>query len=373
MIARREHALVQRMPSLGAVSSGLTVQFIWGIPRNAFYRGRTIDIGHSTISLQGTDGAAFLRELGIRTSYLEGNIFDQVFGRETGSGLSAIRLIQTALESGQRVFTLNSGNADQFLGLIQMSSDVREDIINSLIMGLEVTIPEFTQQVSGWQGTAYIAVRPETGAGSYNISGGLRGGDEGAECALQPSTSPATATSFAPAILFAAAIIAAYLIVSIGPIVIVAIGVAALTQSAMAAPVPQLPSPLDGIWNRVGGSRPWPAQFNWPPPYGTPPLPTGSCTPAQHALLEAAKDAACKNPLAQLKCDPKTQACAEMGEKMDAMEECIAARLEVMDTCFQGGDQGHWTQIENLLGRINNCKICISQRQAAQQCSQVGG
>ena len=369
LIARRENAVVQRMPSLGAISSGLTVQYIWGIPRNAFYRSRTMDIGHSTIGAQGMDNVVFQRELGMRTSYLEGNIFDQVFNRETGTGISAMRLIQTALESGQRVFTLNSGNADQFLGQIQMSNAVREDIINYLIMGLEVTIPESNQTVNGWTGTAYTAIRPETGAGSYIISGGQRGGAEGSDCQLQPATSPASATNFSPAVLFAAAIIAAYLIASLAPVLVPLLLLAALAQSATAAPVPQLPPPLDGIWNGLSAGRPWPSQFNWPPRYGTPPLPYGSCTPEQHAALEATKDAACNNPLAKLSCDPNQQSCLEMQQKIAAKENCIAARVDVMTTCFQGGDAGHWEQVQNLLRGIAKCEKCLGLKVAAQQCT----
>jgi len=369
LIARREGAVVQRMPSLGAISSGLRVQFIWGIPRSASYLGRTIDIGHSTIGTQGMDGAAFQRELGMRTSYLEGSIFDQVFSRETGSGISAAGLIQSALASGQRVFTLNSANADATMGLIQMTPTVREEVINALLMGMEVTIPEFAQEVNGWRGTAYVAIQPETGSGSYVMSGGLRGGAEGADCELRPSTEAAKAANFSPAVLFAAAIIAAYLIASIGPVLVtLAVVSLAVSHSAVAAPVPQLPPPLDGIWNRLSDGRPWPTQFNWPP-HGTPHSPHGLCSADQHLALEDAKDLACENPLAKLSCDASKQSCAEMEQKKIAKGECIAARLLVMDTCFGGGDSGHWEQIENIMKGINKCTNCIGKKQAAQQCT----
>ncbi len=34
LIAQRERAVPLRMPSLGAISSGLRVQYIWGVPRS---------------------------------------------------------------------------------------------------------------------------------------------------------------------------------------------------------------------------------------------------------------------------------------------------------------------------------------------------
>lgn len=368
LIARREHAVVQRMPSLGVVSSALTVQFIWGIPRSAFYKGRTIDIGHSTIGAQGMDSAMFQREWGIRTSYLEGNIFDQVFNREMGSGLSAIRLIETAIQSGQRVYKLNSGNADQYLGLIEMSLDVRDDIMNALLMGLEITIPEASQYVNGWQGTAYVVIRPETGAGSYNISGGLRGGDEGSDCKLQPSTSPA-AEAVSPVVLFAAAIIAAMLVAALLPEILpgLAAGVVlgAISQTAAAAPLPQLPSPLDGIWNRVGGGRPWPSQFNWPPAGSY--LGSGLCSSEQHAALQLAVKAACDRPHSCAGEKGQTASCEQIDANMQIASECIAARVAIMDTCYQSGDAEHWGEIEKELKAIFTCTRCRALK-TAQQC-----
>ena len=362
--------MVQRLPSLGLVSSALRVQYLWGIPRSAHYLNRTIDIGHSTVGVEGMDGVVFQREVGLRTSYLEGYVFDQVFGRETGTGISAVRVMQSAFELGQRVFTINSGNADQYLGLVQMSPELREEVINALLIGLDVTIPEFTQNLNGWQGTAYIAIRPETGAGAYIISGNLRGGDEGGDCELQPATQPAQATNFSPAVMFAAGIIALLLILALPKLVGVAIVMAAViwTQSAAAAPVQQLPSNIAPVWNQVSGGKPWPSQFNWPPPYGTPPLPSGTCTPEQHAALEAAKTAACDDPLAKLKCNG-SQSCEEINQKIGAIGRCIDARMAVMEICFLGGDSGHWRQIEAKLGQMNNCVTCRAKREAAQQCS----
>jgi hypothetical protein len=367
LLARRENAVVQRMPSLGAVSSGMRVQFIWGIPRSASYVGRTIDVGHSTVGVVGMDPVAFQREQGMRTSYLEGDIFDQVFQQEAGTGISAARLMQTAVEAGFKVFTLTSANADQFLGQIQMSGAVREEVINALLMGLEVTLPESAQSVNGWQGTAYIAIRPEMGAGAYVISGSLRGGAQGENCELQPSTEPAKTTNFGSAVLFAAAIIALFLIARISPVLTGGIAVGAVSQFSVAAPVPQLKPPLDAIWNRLTGGRSWPTQFNWPPagiPNATPP---GVCTAQQHAALEAAKDAACNDPLAALSCKGGgSMTCALLQQKGAAMEQCIAARLLVMDTCFLGGDSDHWLQIQERSTQRNKCLRCLALQEAKQ-------
>ena len=366
LIAKREGAVAQRMPSMGSISSPLQVQFSWGVPRNAHYRGRMMDIAHSTVGIAGMDGATFQRALGMRLSYLEGYIFDQVFGREQGSGISAVRLMQTAIEAGQRVFTLNSSNAAQFLNQIEMTTRIRTDVSNALNAGMEVTIPEFNQTVSGWQGTAYIAVQPETGAGAYIISGNLRGGDEGADCQLQPSTSPATSASFSPAVLFVAAILAIILIAYLSPVLAAFAGIAAVSQTAAAAPPgPQLPSNLSTIWNRISGGSPWPTQFNWPPAFGAPPLLHGTCTAEQHATLEAAKAAACSLPSACL----GTDSCTQIETKLQNRTACIDARLAVMDTCFMGGDAGHWGQIQQQLNGFNNCITCQAKKLAAQQCT----
>lgn len=135
---------------------------------------------------------------------------------------------------------------------------------------------------------------------------------------------------------------------------------AAATQSAVAAPVPQLQPPLDAIWNRLSGGQSWPTQFNWPPAYGAPPLLDGTCTPLQKAALQLAQDAACNNSLASGSCDTANQSCGLMVDKLRAKEACIAARLDVMNICYLGGDSGHWQQIEQKMKEINKCINCIS-------------
>jgi hypothetical protein len=367
LIAKREQAVTLRMPSLGAVSSPLRVQFVWGVARSAHYLNRNIDVAHSSMGVQGMDQTLFQREIGARMSFMEGSVFDQVFGREAGTGVSAVRVIQAALASGQRVYKLTSGNADQYFGLIQMSRELKEEVINALLMGLEVTVPERPQNLNGWEGTAYIAIRPESGAGAYIISGGLRGGDEAADCQLQPSTQPATAANFSPAVMIAAAIIA-LIILSRFPQIAVFVGLVVLSQSAAATAAPQLPSHLQPVWNQLSGGRPWPTQFNWPPPYGTPPLPYGTCTPEQHATLQAAKNLACGQPMRCL----GTDSCPQIETKMANRQACIDARIAIMEICYLGGDAEHWDQVQQQLNGLNNCITCKAKKEAAQQCTSGG-
>lgn len=194
----------------------------------------------------------------------------------------------------------------------------------------------------------------------------MRGGDEGADCQLQPSTSPATSANFSPAVMFAAAIIALILIAYLSPGLLVFSGLVAVSQSASATPPgPQLPSNLSTIWNRISGGSPWPTQFNWPPAFGAPQMLHGTCTPEQHATLEAAKAAACSLPSKCL----GTDNCAEIEVKLQNRTACIDARVAVMNTCFLGGDAAHWDQIQQQLNGFNTCITCQAKKIAAQQCT----
>ena len=148
--------------------------------------------------------------------------------------------------------------------------------------------------------------------------------------------------------------------------VVVGVSLLAVSASAVAAPAPQLKPPLDSIWNRFYGSRPWPTQFNWPPAGNPSAGPPGTCTVEQHAALEEAKDLACEDPLAADACKGN-MSCELLQSKRTAIEACVKARVAVMDVCFSGGDARHWIAIGDLLGRYKNCDKCLAFQQA-QQC-----
>ncbi|MGH9902845.1 MAG: hypothetical protein ACRD68_13640, partial [Pyrinomonadaceae bacterium] len=53
---------------------------------------------------------------------------------------------------------------------------VREAVRDGVNAGLRVIIPAADVQLGNWRGTGYIVEDPQTGAGAYQISGGLSGG-----------------------------------------------------------------------------------------------------------------------------------------------------------------------------------------------------
>jgi Novel toxin 16 len=42
-------------------------------------------------------------------------------------------------------------------------------------------------------------------------------------------------------------------------------------------------------------------------------------------------------------------------ERVENGEDCIAKRVEVMDTCFRGGDIEHWNKVFNRLKGVDGC------------------
>ncbi|MBU1559218.1 MAG: hypothetical protein KJ588_05370, partial [Gammaproteobacteria bacterium] len=63
------------------------------------------------------------------------------------------------------------------LPILQVDSDIKSDIQNSVNAGYGVTIPEREITYCGWQGTGYIIQDPMTGAGACLITGGAAGAE----------------------------------------------------------------------------------------------------------------------------------------------------------------------------------------------------
>lgn len=124
-------------------------------------------------------------------SYLEGSILEQVIRNWQSTGLSSAQVLIDANQQKIPIYHLTNVNSAQLLPqLINLDSAVLADVRAALNAGLEVIIPK--QQPSkavGASGMGYIISDPETGAGSYRISGGLDGGEGEAPCA-EPQPEP---------------------------------------------------------------------------------------------------------------------------------------------------------------------------------------
>lgn len=234
-----------RLPSVGLFSSPLTVVYNFGIPNKGYYSKRTIDIKrsiHTVGSTNNEDAKKFLLQTGLMHSYLESSILEQVIRNWQGTGLSAAQVLIDANQQKIPIYQLTNINSAQLLPqLTHLDSAVLADVQAGLNAGLEVIIPK--QQPSkavGSSGMGYIILDPETGAGSYRISGGLNGGEGEAPCAEpqpEPLVSAVTAIVLTAVLL---AIIALIVVESGGiaaPVIaklMAALGLTALTFPATA-------------------------------------------------------------------------------------------------------------------------------------------
>jgi hypothetical protein len=160
------------------VSIDVSVDYVFGTPIKVSLLNLGIDVDrniHLAIPIDGdmNKKKEFMQIDGMTSSFFEHKILEEIFAVES---ISAIKIIQIANERGVPIYVLNSGNISTYINNLQVSSDVKIDVINAVNAGKEVMIPQREMQINDWFGTGYIVSNPQTGAAAYMISGGLAGG-----------------------------------------------------------------------------------------------------------------------------------------------------------------------------------------------------
>jgi hypothetical protein len=92
-------------------------------------------------------------------------------------GISAVKALQLAAAEGQKIWTITQTNLNTALAAINLPSDIKTDIRNSVNAGMELTAHERAVDFFGSSQVGYIVLDPETGAGGYLIGGGENGGE----------------------------------------------------------------------------------------------------------------------------------------------------------------------------------------------------
>jgi hypothetical protein len=90
-------------------------------------------------------------------------------------GISATKALALAQLVGQRVYSISQSNISQ-LSAIQTSTELRDQLRSAIQSGKDVRIHQAPVTVGNWLGHGYVISDPVTGAASYEISGGARGG-----------------------------------------------------------------------------------------------------------------------------------------------------------------------------------------------------
>ena len=137
-----------------------------------------IDIDKDFYSVRPIDGdwqkvKQFFVTNGMIGSYLEGGVFEQIFG---GEAVSTIHILDMANKQGINIYHITSDNAKEILPKLQYNESKKQMLQNLINSGKEITIPEKNVIINGWDGTGYIVLNPKDGTGAYMIDGGLSGG-----------------------------------------------------------------------------------------------------------------------------------------------------------------------------------------------------
>jgi len=130
---------------------------------------------HTLASLGGDfhQEKIFATAIGMIASGLEHGLFEQVYKRE---GISAVKALSIANSSGIPIYEITQNNM-QAVNLLEVSNEVKQDIINNVNAGNAVTVSKTNITFHGWTGVGYIVKDPRTGSAGYMISGGLAGGE----------------------------------------------------------------------------------------------------------------------------------------------------------------------------------------------------
>jgi RHS repeat-associated protein len=170
-----------RLGTEGLISqTGVVTTTVGGAPIS-FRRGqRNVDIALMPLGMVPADGRRqFRREafelLGAQSSFLEGEVFNQVLQRE---GIAAVSALTRSKRAGQTLTRVDGANVDTVLGQTDLGADAEAEIRAGVARGRIGWVAQSRIAVHQWSGTGYVIEDPATGAAAYLISGGYAGGDE---------------------------------------------------------------------------------------------------------------------------------------------------------------------------------------------------
>ena len=170
-----------RHPSELAATAKISLSWLWGIRAYGTYKSRNIDVKLDNQSVIGkiVDSAkefAYMQQSGSNSSLLEGAVLDQLFDKNIGDSISAVTAMKLANDQGVPLYRIDANNVAATVLKLQVSEEIKREVLNAANAGLVVEIPKNNISKSGWTGVGYIISNPIDGTAAYRISGGLNGG-----------------------------------------------------------------------------------------------------------------------------------------------------------------------------------------------------
>ncbi len=186
MTAAKTGVRIITHPSEAIGKETVAVSYLYGFPSTVKRVGLNLDadlIHQIPFSITGDPDAApaFMLQSGVAGSIMESEVFAQAFGIPLNDPLhpavSAIKILNICNTQGIPIYIVDSNNINQVLPLLNISSEVKEDVQNSAAAGKTIYVPQQEINYYGWVGTGYVVIDPVTGEGAYLISGGTSGGE----------------------------------------------------------------------------------------------------------------------------------------------------------------------------------------------------
>jgi len=184
MINKGKQALAYRLPSFGTFSTNLNPVYSFGVPRQVDMSGIMVDMDVVNQSVWTKDNDAQLvktvvQQIGMQTSAWEHKIPEMLFSSEEypGEAVSAMKALGIAAAEGQRIYQITKDNVDVVLPTLNIGSEVKREIKDSVAVGKVATVSQNNITVGNWTGVGYIIADADTGAGAYRISGGSNGAE----------------------------------------------------------------------------------------------------------------------------------------------------------------------------------------------------
>jgi len=159
------------------------VDYIFGFPVAIHEGGIVLDIPMNIVAATNNGNVStkieFVVQNGVLSSALEYTIPEQLFNIDPGnilSAISAVKALQVAMSENQKIYQITRINYSNVLPLLNLSTSILKEIEASVTSGKVVITHTDNISIPGFNGAGYIIFDPETGDGSYKLSGGFNGG-----------------------------------------------------------------------------------------------------------------------------------------------------------------------------------------------------
>lgn len=179
VISRLSNVKDTRSLSFGISGFNPTVKYQYGVPVDVKFGSTYVDIGgdaHTVVSYSGDTNSEkeYMIKTGTIASSEESSIIEEVCGLPA---VSTVSLLQKAKDEGQVIYEIGKDNINDVLPNLNVSDNVKNEIVNAVNSGKSVTIPQNEITYYDWVGSVYIVLDETTGAAGYMISGGYAGGE----------------------------------------------------------------------------------------------------------------------------------------------------------------------------------------------------